>query len=367
VEGAINSGSDSTFIKLSRTVNIDSNVSTKPELNAMVSVEGDQNASYPLREMGNGTYACAGLNLDNTHKYRLNIITAGNRQYISDYMPVLNSPPIDSISYDLKGTAQGAGLNLFLNTHDASNKVTYYRWEYQETWIFHSNFASFFISNGDTVLGRNLITQDITYCWQSDTSSAITLGSSAKLSQDVISHLPLISIPSTSEKVGDEYSILVKQYALSPDAYNFYVNLKKITEQLGSIFDAEPSEVNGNLHSVSNPAEPVIGYLSVGATSSLRIFITNQQLPKWATTPFYPNCELAFGNLPCCYYDYPPGPKNQVDAYINYNKDGGYANPLIPINAIGIPGHPPIGYTATTRECADCTLRGSNKRPSFWK
>ena len=48
IEGEINSGTDSTYIKLSRTVNIASKTSTKPELNAIVTVEGDQNTSYAL-------------------------------------------------------------------------------------------------------------------------------------------------------------------------------------------------------------------------------------------------------------------------------------------------------------------------------
>jgi hypothetical protein len=166
--------------------------------------------------------------------------------------------------------------------------------DYQETWIIHANFASYFKSNGDTVLGKDMINDNITDCWQSDSSSTLVLGSSAKLSQDVIADFPVISVPSTSEKVGDEYSIQVRQYALTADAYNFYVNLKKNTEQLGSIFDALPSEISGNIHSVANPSEPVIGYINVGSISSRRIFVTTRQLPHWVTTPFYTGCKLEF-------------------------------------------------------------------------
>ncbi len=162
----------------------------------------------------------------------------------------------------------------------------------------------------------------------------------------------------------------MRQYALTADAHAFYTNLKKNTEQLGSIFDALPSQINGNIHSVDNPTEPVIGYITIGSTSSERIFVTNQQLPKWKTdTSFYAGCHLAFDYsdpmhpIPCRYYDYRGA--NQVDEYINYNN--GYLHPLIPIDARGMPGQPPIGYTASTRECVDCTLRGSNRQPSFWK
>ncbi|WP_426669582.1 DUF4249 domain-containing protein [Mucilaginibacter sp. McL0603] len=365
VEGVINTGSDSTIIKVSRTIKLSSKATDNPVLGAVLTVESDQNTIYSLTEATDGKYISAGLNLDGSHKYRLRIKT-NSGQYLSDYVEVLNSPPIDSVSYDIKGTVSGPGVNIYVSTHDNSNKVFYYRWEYQETWMFHSNFPSYFYSNGDTVLGRNMITDNITDCWANNISSTIVLGSSAKLSRDVIFDNPVISIPSTAEKIEDKYSILVKQYALSLEAYTFYTNLKKNTEQLGSIFDALPSEIEGNIHSVNNASEPVIGYITVGSTTSQRIFIQKQQLPGWPTTPFYTNCHLAFPGQSCCLYVYPPGPPNQVDAYINYLTNNN-PNPLIPIDAIGLPGHPPLGYTAASRECVDCTLRGTNKKPSFWQ
>ncbi|MDB5145125.1 MAG: hypothetical protein JWQ66_3838 [Mucilaginibacter sp.] len=373
VEGVINSGSDSTFIKLSRTVTLSGKTSASPELSALVTVEGDQNTSYPLKETGDGNYSCAGLNLNSSHKYRLDIKTSNGKQYLSDYVEVVNSPPIDSVHYDTQGSIAGPGLNIYADTHDATNQIRYFRWDYQETWIIHPAFESVYKSNGDTVLARDMVNDNIYTCWLSDTSSSIVLGSTAKLARSVITNNIITAIASTSEKLGDKYSIIVKQYALTPDAYNFFVNLKKNTEQLGSIFDAQPSEISGNIHSVSNPSEPVIGYVSVGSTSSQRVFIKKGDLSEpWVFTPFYSDCVIAKDDahqLPCCYYAIPIGNQlvNQVDEFINFDKDGGYSNPLIPLTPIPNPGGPPLGYTATTLECADCTIRGSNKMPAFWK
>ncbi|HEY4196846.1 MAG TPA: DUF4249 domain-containing protein, partial [Mucilaginibacter sp.] len=213
VEGVINSGSDSTFIKLSRTVKLSGKTSTSAEMGATVIVESDQNASYPLTATGKGVYASAGLNLNSSRKYRLDIKTSNGKQYLSDFVEVVNSPPIDSINYDVKGSLSVPGLNIYSNTHDASNKARYFRWDYQETWMFHSAFVSAYKSNGDTVLRRDLINDNINTCWRSDTSTTIVLGSSAKLAQNVITNNPITSITSTSEKLGLEYSILVRQYA----------------------------------------------------------------------------------------------------------------------------------------------------------
>src|SRR5258708_35423980 len=76
VEGVINSGPDSTIIKLSRTVNVSNKVTANPVTGAVVTVENDQNISFPLAETSNGHYVSAGLNLDNSRTYRLSIKTS---------------------------------------------------------------------------------------------------------------------------------------------------------------------------------------------------------------------------------------------------------------------------------------------------
>jgi len=378
VEGLINSGTDSTIIKLSKTVNLSNKTTINPVLNAILTVESDKGGSFVLTTISPGMYGSAGLNLDGTLKYRLRIKTADNNEYLSDFVPVLISPPIDTVSYDVRDN----GIQISTSTHDPQNSTHYYRWEYQETWVIHSKYYSFYKSNGDTVIERDLVNDQVYQCWQSDTSNVIVLGSSANLTKDIISNLPVTFIESTSPKLDgalsivisqfapstSAYSILVKQYALTGDAYTFYLNLKKNTEQLGSIFDAEPSQVPGNIHSVTNPSEPVIGYVSAGATTTKRIFITNQQIPA-AWLPVNANADCKLDSL--YLYTFPPTsavPINQENEYFNYNKGAKYFTVLIPIALLvntmtGVV----IGHTGSSRECVDCTIKGTNKQPAFWK
>jgi hypothetical protein len=135
--------------------------------------------------------------------------------------------------------------------------------------------------------------------------------------------------------------------------------LKKNTEQLGSIFDAQPSEISGNIHNVANAAEPVIGYMSACIVQSKRIFITSDQLPDvWRT--LYP---YACGTDSNYYFN----PKtHEPEVQIN----------LIPLpptqlitQAFFLPGpvNMPSGYLGSTSECVDCTIRGTTIKPGFWK
>src|SRR5471030_1435408 len=74
VEGIINI-SDSTYINLSRTVIVSAASTVKPELKAVITIESNTGASYPLKELGNGVYAAAPLNLSAANQYRLRIRT----------------------------------------------------------------------------------------------------------------------------------------------------------------------------------------------------------------------------------------------------------------------------------------------------
>ncbi len=349
VEGVINGNTDSTIIKLSRTINIAQNVNSAIETKAKLTVEDVSGNIYTLNEVSKGRYTGGPLNLDSTKKYRLHIQTSNGKTYLSDYVQFTPTPAIDSIGY----TVTGDGLQIYANTHDPKNNTRYYRWDFTETWKFHSRFPSNYVTNGNAIVSRRA-DQMVYYCFTSDVSSNIILGSSEKLQQDVIYQNPITTIVSTSEKIENKYSILLKQYALTKDAYLYWQNLKKNTEQLGSIFDAQPSTTSGNIHNAADPSEPVIGFISATNVKSKRVFISKDALPtSWQPASPY-NCE-------------------QDSTYFNYYKQDQVALFLIPIGSTAIPTSEIsingriIGYLSSAIECVDCTVRGTTKQPIFWK
>lgn len=349
VEGTINTGQDSTIISLSRTVNFADSVNRSVETKAQVEVESDQDTDYPLTEIGNGKYGAYALNLDVTHKYHLKIKLASGRQYLSDPEPVITNPPIDSVGYNL----QGDGITLYVNNHNPQNSTHYYRWAYQETWQFHAEFESDFRTDGREIVFRPQ-SQQVYSCFGNNTSNVIVLASTANLSQNEVYQNTLLQIKSSAERIETKYSILVKQYALTPDEFTFYQNLKKNTEQLGSIFDPQPSTIDGNIHSVDDPTEPVLGYIGVNDnTSQKRIFISRSELPKTWTTQYPYQCEEDSVKFSQVDVDLVPLNSPRIPTHYIYSTD--------PANA------GPIGYFATAPLCADCTLRGTTKQPDFWK
>ena len=195
-------------------------------------------------------------------------------------------------------------------------------------------------------------------CWKSDTSSDILIGSTLKLNSDVLADQPVTFIPysETFSKLFYKYSINVYMEALGQDEYEWYDKLRKNTESLGSIFDAQPSELTGNIHSVTDPTETVIGWVGSRTVTQLRIFITRGQLPS--------NPHLDDGFDFCSLDTLIFGKDDQAihDAYSagEYQLPIGYYTMKGALNPTGIIGSSP--------DCADCRAKGGVlMKPDFWQ
>ena len=351
VEGFINSGPGPTTIHLSRSSSLEDNT-LKPEFSAQVNVEGDDGSSFTLFGNGNGEYTNAQLTLNNGANYRLHLRTMDGREYVSDYTPVKYTPPIDSITWQ----GENDGLRLYANARDLQNGTKYYQWKYEETWEIHSAYHTSLIYIRDTIRTNAVIglawrlpdhnaDTSLYKCWNTVNSSSITLGSTEKLTSDIV-YLPVQYIEPHSEKLSVLYSINLRQYAISKDNYLFLQKMKKNTEQLGTIFDPQPSEISGNIHCLADPGEVVIGFIEVTQEQVKRIFISKSQVPGW---------------------NYDPG---CVETIIDNNLDSiaKHGSDLYPTLPSGLDPFGGIAkfHATPDKNCMNCTFRGVSQKPAFW-
>ena len=343
VEGFINSGQGSTTFRLSRTVKINDTANLVNERGARVMVQGEDNSSVTMTETAPGTYSISQVPIQNSKKYRLRIITSQGKEYVSDFVTPIKTPPIDTISL----TKESNGIQLNIDTHDPLNNTKYYSWYYEETWEFRAKYyrsLKYFRDIRGVIRGVVFIKPDHTYdstvfrCWQFNNSTSIIIGSTAKLSQDII-HMPLIFIDQDSWKISVLYTVKLYQHSLSPNGYEFLKRMKKNTEQVGSIFDSQPSDLNSNIHCTTQPLEPVIGYIDVAEAQEKRLWLTPTDVAPWNYDLF---CETAVWNSGM-----------NLDSLYNQK-------PMIPTNPFN------LDFQVATPICVDCTLRGFNNKPSYW-
>lgn len=347
IEGYI-SAKGPAELHISRTIPLADTAKLINETLAKVQLQGRDNSTYNLGETSGGIYLNTGINLNSSQQYRLYIKTREGKEYASDYVNVRTAPPIDSVGW----LRENGGVQIYVNTHDPRNNTWYYRWTTEETWEFHSSYTTRLeymrnpVSNEITgVKWRNPNTSaDTTLftCWQGENSNNLILGSSVKLSVDSM-HKPLVYIPQASWKLSVLYSVLVKQYALSKEEYEFLDKMKKNSEETGNVFGRQPSELKGNIHCLSNPGEPVIGYIGIANRQEKRIWISKPEVVDWR---YY---------MPCDTHNVT---KDSAEWYSPFYE------PVIPLD-IDQSGNITLFFAATSN-CVDCRLRGTNKKPSFW-
>lgn len=343
VEGALNTGDGPTTVRLTRTFKLDDTAQVQAESGAQLTVEDANGIIAALYDYGNGQYTTGQLNLNAAEKYRLHIQTADGQEYASDFVPVLQNPPIDSISW----RQNEAGVHIFVNTHNPENNTRYYRWDFEETWQLHSPIFTYLKMVDNKPVQRQLPEEQVSDCWRFNNSSTVILSTTAQLSSDVVFERPLIDIPDASEKLSLRYSVLVHQYALDKQGYEFYQLMRKNTETLGSIFDAQPTDLTGNVHALSNTTDKVIGYITAAPVRETRIFITNNDVPNWKF------------RLDCSEMKDVPNNRDSFLAYFN--------GQWLPVYENFSPGGDLTGYGSVRPKCTDCTARGgSTEKPSYW-
>ncbi|WP_240737387.1 DUF4249 domain-containing protein [Hymenobacter metallicola] len=342
VDGSINPRGI-TSIRLMRTRNLRDDTTIPVESKAVLYIEQEGGGRFPLTETAvAGTYTSAPLQLAPGARVRLSLKTQAQRDYVSDYIEVKITPEIDAVHWRIGPD----GVQLYANTHDDTGTSRYYRWEYQETWKFTSAFHSHYKWTPTGIVYR---TEDIFNCWDDENSTNVKLSNTTKLTKDVVADYPLQLLPSNSVKLRFRYSILVKQYALTAAEYAYWEALGKNTENIGSLYDALPTQLTGNVHALADAAEPVLGFVGAQSVTQQRLYIDRTELPAdWHFDTGY-NCELDV---------YPSPFAIRPNAFVFFS-DGTF----IPVDELS----PGVAYKYGTVECIDCRIRGTNVKPAFWQ
>jgi hypothetical protein len=326
-----------TTIKLSRTLNITDSFHVVPELNAQLFLESLSGTSYSFQTGIDGSYTSTAAFLSPDDQYRLRIKLADGKEYLSDYVEVKQSPPIDSLQWE-----ETDDISVYANTHDPSGKARYYKWEFDETVEYRALFDSFLdFQNGHIVF---LNEDQYRYqCFKFYHSTNIAIANSSALSDDIIRHARVNVIPNDLSRISHRYSINVKQYSLTAEGYKYWQILQANTEQNGNLFDPQPAQLRSNIHNVADPDEPVVGFVSVSNFTEKRIFIRYTQLKHRPGIPYLDLCKETF--------------ISESDAP-DYLADGKFL-PAYFATGRGLAIAPAI--------CVDCRLQGgTTTKPAYW-
>ena len=352
IQGRILSG-DKSVIYINHTQPLNSKEEAESVLNAQVSIIG-QNGYQSERaefDIENDCYTIDTRELPNNTLYALKVEAEGET-YQSNFQSILTPPEIDEICYK----EQEDGISIHVSTHGDPDASRFYMWSYEEDWEFHADINiqtlnGFPLYNEKFYKFENSYDNPYYYCWQHNISKNIHLYSTAELEKNTAKEIELLHIPIDDIRISYIYSILVKQWVMSQEAYDYYRTMELYTENTGGLFTPLPSEVQSNVSCTSSPEKKVRGYVLSAQTTSKRIFIYESDFEHLVSE--YQNCTITT----------PPVPP----------VSGWYNVWVQQMNYYGAVIHTPYGKIDTnstmySSNCVDCrTVEGATKkRPDFW-
>ncbi len=308
-----------------------------------VTVEGEDGTVVKGDLFSGGRFELDTRNLRTDVRYRMRLKSASQGEWLTPWLEVYVTPGISDLraEYDMESPTHS--MSLLLTTGESSGDIRY-RWSYREDWQYQSTY----LMTATADLSQMRVEKHQVrnhYCWSHDESAEILLGDPQRSDDGILHDFPLLRRYDYDTRISDIYSCEVTQTAIGPEAYTYYRTILENSDNVGTFFSPQPSEIHGNIISVEDSTKRAIGYISATVPVTGRIYLKNSE------TDFYsPN---AFSRCPVSIVS----DNSRANWYAMRNH--GY---------IMYDVEPMTGNTYwSEKRCVDCTaMGGTTSKPAWW-
>lgn len=292
VEGIISTGPGPHAITLTRSATYGSVFEglIRPVSLATVVIRDNEGNVTFLTESENakGSYFTpAGFRAQVGKSYTLQILTAEGKVFTSTPERVESVPPIASlevrtVTIPNKGIeTPRSGVQLIAEIDDPADQNNFYFWRNGPAVYILETRPDLFTPRPSPE-NPNRTPQPKPCCIQCFRSEVGNNQSLFVVNDDnfngLTARVPAAFIEDDGLRFVNKFRMDLKQYSISQGAYRFLRLVKQQAEISGSIFDPPPATIRGNMISLDNPDEVVLGYFMAAGETSRRIYIDKDDL-----------------------------------------------------------------------------------------
>ncbi len=290
-----------TLSYYSNTLNPITHLQFEPVTSAQVFIVDDQQHKVKLIEKAPGIY----VTLDNeltgeiNKGYSLSIQTTEGDVYQSSLQRMTHPGEINNIYFEFyKEPRPGFtdGLQVYIDSKGVLDENNLFRWRWTTIHKTKTNPefkieyvppraverpapepCSGYIYQG----GRLVRVGECTccFCWSYNYSEGAFVSHNDFVSDNQFNKQHLGLIPVTAMHFFDRYYIEVQQLSLSEEAYDFWNLVEKQQKGATDIFQPNAIKIRGNITSVTNPNEEVLGFFGVSAVARKSLYINENEVP----------------------------------------------------------------------------------------
>ncbi len=292
VEGLIHTGPGPHGITLTRSDTYGSVFEglVRPVTGATVVVRDNEGRITFLAEgqEARGSYFTPfGFQAEIGKSYTLQIQTPEGRVYTSlpervESVPEIENITLKTVTVPVEGeTNPRSGVQLISEINDPADQNNFYFWRLSPIVYVLQTRPDLFTprptpQNPDRIPAPKP-------CCATCFRTEVTGNQSLFIAQDdnfngLTTRIPAGFLEDDGLRFVDKLRVDLKQYSVSQSAYRFLRLVKQQAEISGSIFDPPPATIRGNMISLDDPEEVVLGYFMAAGESSKRIYIDKADL-----------------------------------------------------------------------------------------
>jgi hypothetical protein len=317
-----------------------------PATEFQVWVQDDQGEIIPFIQSSPGTYTSAADGPAGIpgRTYQLMLQSYDGRQYVSAPETLPLPVAIQSVDYMVETIEPNnlpysmTGLQFYLTTGQAPADSSYFVWQLTETYKYQADFKLNYLYSGGLHLVFN--PDSLRTCYTTQLVEELFLFDASQQSVPQAVNFPLNFVSTETRALTYRYSLLARQFSITATAFDFYRLVREQNSSASALFTRQPFQIKGNITSVDDADETVLGLFMAASVTEKRVFVTPPfQYLEW----HYPLCD---------FYDY--------DAYKFIWTYTSEAWPLMVTRG-------PDGLALPSTWCIDCRQQGGTlEKPDFW-
>jgi len=248
---------------------------------------------------GNVTFLTEGLDAKGTYytpssfsaqvgkSYTLQIRTAEGKVYTSTPEKVTSVPAIQSLEIRTvtipteESSFPKSGIQLIAGLKDPADENNFYYWRNgPAVYILETRPDLFTPRPSPTNPNRTPQPKDCCvqcYRYEAGNNQSLFVVNDDSFN-GLSTKIPASFIADDGYRFVNKFRMDLKQYSISQGAYRYLRLVKQQAEISGSIFDPPPATIRGNMLSLDNPDEVVLGYFMAGGETSRRIYVDKNDL-----------------------------------------------------------------------------------------
>jgi hypothetical protein len=288
--------------------------------------------------------------------FMLHVSTPDGNEYESRFEMLHPVPAIDSLYYEVEsysfayGSDPVGGIRFYCDFTYDDEGYEYIRWDLTETYEYHNRKdLGYYYLDPEHWLRPVPDTSIYYVCYISNELFQIHSMSLRSLNFGHYVKKPFYFVPNNQHEqtLHHKYSLLVKQYSLGEEAFYYWNELKKNSQEQGSLFDSQPALLKSNIRNVNDENEYVLGFFSMAGMVEKRAFaIEPDGLDR---SPYINHCY----------------PRQHPPDQVTFAVGGYYRFDLTPIYFTMWGGTPLV---RVNKSCIDCRAYKNSTHipPDFW-